>query len=323
MRLIPVLLSFVLLACSPTWPSLSVSSITDPVRSLWSSTKAGTGPEGVVDQWVRAGLPNRLLVFGDTGQCDEARHPREPVTALGTVLQDRPGLILVAGDIAYPDGKAVDFAECFDPALGAFKSRMLPVPGNHEYHVADATPYFDYFGPAAGKRGQGWYSVNFAHWHIIGLNSSLPLDANSEQLAWLKKDLDSAPKGCLLAFMHHPRWSSGGHSNTLAIDPVWQLLAAAKADLVIAGHDHHYERFVPINGAGQADSDGIREFVVGTGGAQIYDPPKPQPGSEVRNAKTYGLLELDLSDSAYSWRFLAVNDSDFEDRGAASCHQKR
>jgi hypothetical protein len=237
-------------------------------------------------------------------------------------LAERPGLILLAGDLAYPDGRATDFSQCFDPALGALKPRILPVPGNHEYRSEGAGPYFDYFGSGAGPRGKGWYSVNFARWHIVALNTNVPAGPGSEQYEWLKKDLKSRPKGCVLAFFHHPRFSSGGHGDNARMDPLWRLLADAHADIAIAGDDHHYERFVPLNAEGVADAEGIRQFVVGTGGIERFPPPNIRQGSEVRSGATDGILDVELREASFTWRFIAVGESDFEDRGSAVCHAR-
>ena len=286
-----------------------------------SQQVAATGPGRLVQQVEAAGMPARLLVAGDIGQCNRGRQPKDSVRATAALMDERPGLVLVAGDIAYPDGRAVAFGECYDPAWGALRSRTLPAPGNHEYHSVNAAPYFQYFGAQAGEPGAGWYSVDFAGWHIIALNSNLPAGEGSPQLAWLRRDLAERPRGCLAAFWHHPRFSSGGHGNNTNMDAVWRVLAGAAADLVLNGHDHDYERFAPQDADGAESPTGVREFVVGSGGAEHSSFLLTKPHSEVRNADSYGILELNLSRSGYEWRFLAVEGSDFEDRGRATCHR--
>lgn len=278
------------------------------------------GPRALVHKLEAQGMPARLLAAGDIGECGPDRKPRGPLRGTAALLDDRPGLVLAIGDEAYRDGTAGDFADCYDPAWGSVRARTLPVPGNHEYHSKDATPYFNYFGGQAGPPGAGWYSVDFAGWHIVGINSNLPLDADSAQLRWLRDDLAHRPRGCLLAFFHHPRFSSGQHGDNMAMDAVWRTLVQGGADLVLNGHDHHYERFAPQDANGKADPHGTREFVVGTGGAGLGSISQVRANSEVRDADTNGILELSLRRDGYDWRFLGIDRSEFEDRGSASCH---
>jgi len=123
--------------------------------------------------------------------------------------------------------------------------------------------------------------------------------------------LAAHPGGCTVAYMHHPRFSSGLHGSDTTMAPLWRTLAAAGADVVLAGHDHHYERFAPI--------DGMRSFVVGTGGRSRYPVLRSLPASEVVNDRTYGVLQLTLRPGAYDWRFRPVAGSAFADAGSAAC----
>ncbi len=282
---------------------------------------ASDGPRQLVRRLQSQGMPARLLVAGDIGECNKERKPGDAVRATAALLDDRPGLVLAAGDLAYPDGSLADFAECYDPAWGIVRGRTLPAPGNHEYHVKDAPGYFHYFGSHAGVPGAGWYSVDFGDWHIVALNSNLPLNEGSAQLNWLRADLAQRAPGCLLAFWHHPRFSSGEHGNNLFMDPAWRALAQAGADLIVNGHDHEYERFAPQGADGNASATGIREIVVGTGGATLTPFGEQRANSEVRNGDTHGILELSLHADGYDWRFLGIDRSEFEDRGSDQCHQ--
>jgi len=290
-------------------------------RVFYEDDNAGQkGPAQLVAQLEKKGMPPRLLMTADIGQCGEDHHPKPSVFATAEMLEERPGLILLAGDIAYPDGRAVDFSECYDPAYGTLKQRSLPAPGNHEYRDKDAKGYFQYFGEQAGLPGKGWYSVNFAGWHIVALNSNLPVEEGSAQWKWLQQDLAKRPAGCLLAFWHHPRFSSGEHGNNAAMDPAWQMLVQAGADLVLNGHDHDYERFAPMNAFAEAVDQGTREIVVGTGGAKLRPPEESTANSEIFDGKSYGILEIQLRKDGYDWRFLGTQESEFEDRGSSQCH---
>jgi hypothetical protein len=237
------------------------------------------------------------------------------------------------GDHAYETGSRQEFSRCYDPTWGSEKARTRPAAGNHEYETRNAKGYFDYFREAAGKRGEGYYSYDLGAWHIIVLNSNCApvggCDAASPQGRWLRADLAAHPATCTLAYWHHPLFSSGQeHGGDAAMRPFWQALYDAGADVVLSAHEHHYERFAPQDPAGTRDRKrGIRAFVVGTGGAEMYGFGRPLPTSEARNAETLGVLALTLHPARYEWAFLAVGATRteragraFQDTGRAACH---
>jgi hypothetical protein len=224
------------------------------------------------------------------------------------------------GDNAYPSGAMKDYRECYDPTWGRHKGRTRPVVGNHEYETPGAEPYFTYFGPAAGPAGLGYYSFDLGAWHIVVLNSSAPVGPGSVQAAWLRADLASNRSACTLAAWHHPRYSSGRHGNADEMRTLWRLLADAGADVVLSGHDHDYERFAPQDADGVLDRDrGLREFVVGTGGAVPTPFGTVAANSEVRLAGTLGVLKLTLSSNGYGWEFLTPG-AGVADAGSSTCH---
>jgi hypothetical protein len=241
---------------------------------------------------------------------------------------DRSAMVLSLGDHTYPVGLPAEFSGCYAPTWGAFRERTLPAPGNHEYYTRGASGYYDYFGAAAAPERSGHYSVQLGKWRLISLNSALLGADYSAQLEWLKEELARHPSPCTLAFWHHPRYSSGGHGDNAAIAPIWKILADGGVDVALTAHDHDYERFAPQDGAGRRDdARGLRQFVVGTGGAQLTPLLFPAANSELRDNSTHGVLKLVLGDDGYEWEFLAVGgrlDSNgmhrFSDRGAASCH---
>ena len=257
-----------------------------------------------------------LLAVGDIASCDASADE-----LVGELAARLPGTIALLGDIAYDRGSLDDFLNCFDPTWGQLRGRLRPAPGNHEYETKAATGYFAYFGAAVGDPDEGWYSYDLGLWHVVVLNSNCGAiggcGRGSRELDWLQQDLAasgaSRPGACTLAYWHHPRWSSGRHGTDDMTDALWDALAAAGADVVLFGHDHDYERIGPI--------DGIRSFVVGTGGRSLYDwPGPPLPQTEVRANDTYGLLELTLRDGKYSWQFVAASGGSFSDSGTAECH---
>jgi hypothetical protein len=253
------------------------------------------------------------------GAGDIANCGRTQDEATAKLLDNISGTVFTTGDNVYPDGTLTQFNDCYGPTWGRHKNRTKPVPGNHDYHVSGAGGYFDYFGAAAGDRSKGYYSYNLGAWHIMALNSEIAQGAGSAQEQWLRSDLAANPKTCTLAYWHKPRFSSGQHGNIVASQALWQALYDYGADVVLNGHDHTYERFAPQNPNGQADPNGIREFVVGTGGAGLYPFTNIQPNSQVRNNTTYGVLKLTLHSSSYDWQFIPIAGQTFTDSGNANC----
>jgi hypothetical protein len=262
-----------------------------------------------------------LVGAGDIADCTDL----SGAEATAKLVEQIPGTVMVPGDLAYPDGSKENFV-CYDKTWGRVKSRTRPSPGNHEFHAAGATPYFDYFGPAAGDPQNGYYSYELGTWHIIVLNSECiavgGCDAGSRQEKWLRADLRAHPVACTLAYWHKPLFSSGGaHGNDPEIKPLWQALYDANADVVVNGHDHDYERFAPQAPDGGSDAArGIREFVVGTGGKNHRPFGPPKPNSEVRDATAFGVLKLTLKPHAYEWQFIPEAGKSFTDSGSATCH---
>jgi len=230
------------------------------------------------------------------------------------------GPVATIGDNAYPSGSASDFAQCYDPTWGAFRDRTHPVAGNHDYDVSKATPYYQYFGAAAGAPGSGWYSYDVGSWHVVALNSNCDDVDCGKQANWLDSDLTAHPAACILAYWHHPRFTSGTSGGNDAVGAFWKVLYAHQATLVLNGHDHDYERFAPQDPSGHADpAHGIREFVVGTGGASLGSFAGVAPNSQVRNNGNYGVIELTLGDGGYDWRFVPTPGSHFTDSGSDTC----
>ncbi len=242
--------------------------------------------------------------------------------------------VLSLGDNQYYCGGYQAFLESYDPSWGRVKSITHPVVGNHEYFTSGGTGcttdntgaagYYQYFGSAAGTVGQGFYSFNIGTWHLIALNSSCSqaggCNSFSPQYQWLQADLAAHPNQCTLAYWHIPLFSSGGRANA-ATRPFWTLLYNAHADIVLSGHDHIYERFAPQNSTGTLDqANGIREFIVGTGGADHTSIVSVAANSQVRNATTFGILKLTLHPASYDWKFEPEAGQTFTDSGSQACH---
>lgn len=236
--------------------------------------------------------------------------------------------LLLLGDAQNPSGARADYQARFDKSWGPLLPNARAVPGNHDYRTTGAADYFSYFGAAAGDPARGYYSFDLGAWHLVALNSSdhcrnIPCAAGSAQETWLKQDLMQHTNACTLAFWHQPRFSSGDTGSELSVAPFWVDLYAANAELILNAHDHDYERLAPLNPAGQVDGTrGLREFVVGTGGAGFGTFPFQLPNvSQARSNNTFGLLELTLHPTSYDWRFLGADGGTFQDQGFAyPCH---
>jgi hypothetical protein len=260
-------------------------------------------------------VPDAIFV----GAGDIARCGATGTEATARLLDRIDGKVFTLGDNVYPTGTADQFANCYGPTWGRHRHRTYPAPGNHDWATATGTPYFQYFGEAAGSAGLGYYSFNLGAWHILSLNSNVAAAPGSPQYEWVRSDLTANPSTCTLAYWHHPVFSSGAHGNYPHMAEIWRLLQAAGADVVLTGHDHDYERFAPMDADGRADGQGIREFVVGTGGAEVKPPRIVMPNSEARDNSTYGVLKLTLRARSYDWEFMPIDGQSFRDLGTALC----
>ena len=267
--------------------------------------------------------PPTVVAAGDIADCR-----REDDEATAELLGGIQGTVLALGDEAYPRGTAREFEECYDPSWGRFKGRTKPVPGNHEYYTEGAQGYFGYFGAAAGDPREGYYSYDLGSWHMVALNSNcekVGCGPGSPQTRWLEEDLAANDDArCTLAYMHHPRFSSGEEhgSEDGGVERLWEALYEANTDVVLSAHEHNYERFSPQDPGGRADPErGIRQFVVGTGGAaDNYPIDRPIENSRVHDDRTDGVLVMKLQPGRYEWRFVAVEGEEFADSGSARCH---
>jgi acid phosphatase type 7 len=260
-----------------------------------------------------------LYAVGDIADCEA-----EGDEATAALLDNRPGTILTLGDTVYMSGTIQQFTDCFDPVWGRHKERIRPAVGNHEYITPDAMPYYAYFGTAAGEPDKGYYSFDLGGWHVVALNSNCTevggCHVNSPQEQWLRADLASHPTHCTIAYMHHPRWSSGKYGENNRVQPLVEALYDYGVDLLLTGHGHQYERFGLQDPNGNRDpARGIREIVVGTGGKNHQPVIEVLPNSEVREATTFGVLELTLYSGSYIWNFLPEPGKTFTDRGSEAC----
>lgn len=246
----------------------------------------------------------RFVVIGDYGWTgpDEQR-----VAELVDWLE--PDYVFTTGDNNYPLGEAstIDqnigqyFSELIFPYRGAYPSsatenRFFPVLGNHDWETAGAAPYLDYFTLPGKER---YYDVVLGSLHFFALDSDPRepdgVDSKSIQAQWLQRQLAASTSTFNVVAMHHPPYSSGPHGSTLVMQ--WPY-AAWGADLVLAGHDHGYERL---------EVDRLPYVVSGLGGVSIYSFGEPVPGSQVRYGQHFGALVLDADDRQLRLSFFNID----------------
>jgi hypothetical protein len=265
---------------------------------------------------------------GDIASCKAI----EGAQATAKLIEQIPGTVFAAGDLAYEDGSTSEFQNCYGATWGRFKDRTRPTLGNHEYADPRASAYFRYWGALAGPAGKGYYSYDLGVWHIVALNTNCEAPdlggcgAGSPQEVWLRQDLSEHPNACIIAYGHHALFSSGifkKHAIHPELKQLWRDLYAAHADLMLVGHEHSYERFALQDPDGRSDPEhGIREIVVGTGG-RSHDPLGfAIANSEVRDADTFGVLKLTLSPHGYAWEFIPEQSKTFRDSGVGVCHNQ-
>jgi acid phosphatase type 7 len=263
-----------------------------------------------------------LVGAGDISSCSHTND-----TATARLLGRTPGTVFTLGDNVDPRGTAQNYRNCYRPTWGRYKKRTMPAVGNHDYDgTVHAGPYFDYFGARAGRIRQGYYSYNRGAWHIVVLNSNCDriggCGRNSAQGRWLRSDLARSDNRCTLAYFHHPLYASGSGTATAQVKPFWNMLQARRADVIMSGHAHRYERYAPMTPAGRRAANGIRQFVVGTGGesggSEIHR--EDAPNMQVVKTDVSGVLRLSLRPTSYSWRFVRAAGASFTDSGTGRCH---
>jgi hypothetical protein len=273
------------------------------------ATPPDAGDAGTSTIEPRTGTANVLVGAGDIAMCDGGAE------ATARIVDRIDGTVITVGDNAYWDGSNQNFRECYEPTWGRFKARTRPAPGNHEYESAGAAPYFAYFGASAGPSGLGYYSYDVGSWLVLSLNSNGDI---SRELHWLYNVLERNRARCTIAYWHHPLYSSGANPAVPQAQQLWDALYTHNADVIVTAHDHLYQRFAPQDERGRLDAErGMREFVVGTGGAPLQTVQPPTGNSEML-IYSMGVLKLTLSADSYDWEFIPVSGAG--DSGSGRCH---
>lgn len=274
-------------------PSSVTDSASDPERDP-------RGPSAGADT-------TSIAAVGDLGSSEEELQPvADQIAALD------PDAVLALGDIVYPDGQASGFNGFFDRTWGRFRSKVVATPGNHDYHTPGASGFFgyfpqpEYFAKDIGTNG----------WRVYVLNCEIDCGSGSSQATYVDEDVVKFPDRHRIAIVHRPRFTSArNHGDYSKLEAIWDTLAANGGEFMLAGHNHVYERFARMTGAGAESSSGMRQFVVGTGGNDLYSFGGLHPGEEARDATHHGVLVMQLGTQSYSWQFVASN-GDILDTGS-------
>ena len=315
---------------SSTSGSVATAAAVDSIRSSHAYSAVGqyllnvavtdnTGLSGSSSANVTVTNDNVLIAAGNISRCDSQNDDKT-----ANLLDHLGGTVITVGDNAYASGSLTEFQNCYAPTWGRSLPRTQPTPGDKDYQTAGASGYFSYFGAAAGDPSKGYYSYDLGAWHIIALNSSLSTSTGSAQEQWLKADLAGTTGQCILAYFHYPLYASQNGSQVWGpMQPLWNDLYAARADVVLGAHYQFYERFAQQTPSGVADPQGgIREFVVGTGGQSWSAFGTPRPTSQVRATQTWGVLKFTLHSTSYDWQFIPITGQTFTDAGTTACHTK-
>jgi hypothetical protein len=297
--------------------------------------KASSPPPGAGEKEIALPGATIMVGAGDIAVCgtngDEATGRMIDSIMVSDSAANIHTEVFTLGDNAYPSGHEgvdKDFPRCFAPSWGS--SRVLkvihPAPGNHDYDSGSGAPYFAFFGDRAGPSELGYYSYDLPGWHVVSLNSELYFEGGHSsdaraQEEWLRRDLAEHPAKCTLAYFHRPLFNSGDYGGIREVRPLWVILYAAGADLVLSGHDHHYERFSPQNPDGVRDpSRGIEEIIAGTGGGDLRGVRYPLARNSVVEVHGhFGILKLALARDEYRYAFIDV-DGRIWDTGGRKCH---
>jgi tartrate-resistant acid phosphatase type 5 len=244
----------------------------------------------------------RFAVIGDFG-LDEP--PTIAVAAL--VASWSPELVLTLGDNNYYVGAAetIDvnigkhYSRFIHPYVGEYgrgakENRFFPCPGNHDWQTGTLQPYLDYFTLPGNER---YYSVRRGPVEFFLIDSDYHepdgLTPGQAQGQWLEAALAESEAQFQVVLMHHPPYSSGWHQSTTAMR--WPY-AEWGADLVLAGHEHDYERLVV---------DGLPYVIAGTGGASLRSFSLEASGSQRGHPDTFGALRIEADEEWLSVEMVA------------------
>jgi calcineurin-like phosphoesterase family protein len=303
-------------------------------RAIATVVSAGilacAGPT-TLDRSSRASIPPRAKTTSDTTAVITAAgdicspKPRSCTNTAMQVLKANPAVALALGDNQYQTGTLQEYLASYDLQWGQFKALTKPTPGNHEWK-SGRSGYDSYFGTEFLAPDGAWYSYDVGDWHLVSLDSNCTLQGGcgpgSPMYDFLSNDLAIDQHLCTLAYWHHPAFSSGTkHGGTTSVQPLWELLYADGAEIVLNGHEHNYERFAPQTPTGEPDpATGITQIVIGTGGMGAdYPFGTPVPNSLVRKNGVKGIGTFTLTSTGWEMQFVSQLGV-VKDTASGTCH---
>lgn len=259
----------------------------------------------------------RFAAIGDYGDSEN----ETAVRAVADMVKSwEPDFVITVGDNNYPEGElaTIDdnigqfYSEFIYPYHGDYTpgeapNRFFPVPGNHDWTGGDLKPYLDYFpidtsaNNTGSSHNERYYDFVEGPVHFFALNSDTREPDGytgwSPQAWWLRQELADSVVPWQFVFLHHPPYSSGArHGSSESLQ--WPF-AAWGGDVVLAGHDHVYERI---------EQYGIPYFVNGLGGRPLRDFGTPVAGSQFRYTGEYGAMLIEATPEQITFSFYAVTD---------------
>jgi hypothetical protein len=289
--------------------TFSNGNATAPVNPNHFSPSSGRTPA--------TGQPFVVAAAGD-GASGEATSAK----VINTISSLNPNLFLYLGDV-YEGGSMAEFYNWYGTGstnFSALRAITDPTIGNHEYtNGINGVGYFDYWNNIPN-----YYSFNAGGWHFISLNSNytkISVTPTSAQYLWLQQDLTANAQTCTIVYYHQPLFNIGAEGATTAMSSIWALLAQYNVPIVLNGHDHDYQRWVPLNGSGQPTAGGITEFVAGGAGhgLQTFVTTDNRVAySNDLNPTAFGVLLLQLSATGANFSYHSSNGS-ILDSGSIPC----
>lgn len=337
----------------------SAAKLKDWLRALWAvdETAPVVAGAGDIAECYQGSVPPPINGSSNARQSAAEETARLLDRIPGTVMAVGDNAYQFGTPFDYAECYHPTWGRHFDrtrPAAGNHEYMTPGAAGYFAYFRERALPPPDPFDPKVP--GNGYYSYDLGSWHVIVLNSTpqvyacyppeltevqrdprwrdpqlaeAPTSAAAGRLCagdvaqqlWLEHDLAAHVNvQCTLVYWHHPRFSSGHHGNHYQMQRIWDRLYDYGVDVVVTGHDHNYERFAPQDRDGNLNEQfGVRQFVVGTGGADLRSVGPPIENSEAIITDIHGVIALGLRGGGYEWSFIGV-DRTVRDSGSGSCH---
>lgn len=282
-----------------------------PVNTNTFTPATGTTPP--------PGQPLVVAAVGDGGSGQTAE-----TNVVKLISSWNPNLFLYLGDV-YENGRPMEFDNWYGKpgtagTYGQFYANSDPAIGNHEYVSSDISGYKWYWNNVPH-----YYSFNAGGWHFVSLDdipkffgTSTSNSNYQAETTWLKDDLRSNNLACTIAFFHEPRFNVGSEGSSSNAAGLWQILAANHVTMALNGHDHDYQRWVPLDGNGNPSPTGVTEFVSGSGGHGLQQQVTKDSRLAASDFTHYGALRLSLGTSGASYEFVTTSGAT-ADSGSLPC----